>query len=513
MNRDTIVLTGTELTLNELKEIVFNNKKVSISDESISRIKKCRKIVEDIVKNDTVKYGINTGFGKFSDIKIDKDETKELQKKIVLSHSVGIGKPFSEEVVRGMMLLKLNSFAPGYSGVRLELAETLRDMLNKGVHPVIPEKGSVGASGDLAPLSHMALVVIGEGEAFYKGKRMSGKLAMEKAGIKIVELQAKEGLALLNGTQAMASLLSLAVIEAERVIKYADITGACSLEALKGTLAAFDEKIHLARPHSGQIYTAKNYKNMLGDGEIIESHKDCKKVQDAYSIRCIPQVHGAIKDTFRHVKSVIETEINSVTDNPLVFPDEEEVISGGNFHGEPLALVSDFMAIALSELANISERRIEYLLDSSTNDGLPAFLIEKGGLNSGYMMAQVTAAALVSENKVLSHPSSVDSIPTSANKEDHVSMGTYAARKLNEVTYNVKFVLAIEMLCSIQGLDLNLPLKPAKAIQKVYDFIREKIPYMKEDRNIHLDINKMNEMLSDENMLKVCEEVSGELLV
>lgn len=507
-----IVLDGLSLTIEDFKKIVYNHEEVSLAKGAVTKIEECRKVVNKIVDEGLVRYGITTGFGKFSDVIINKADAKDLQRNIVLSHSVGIGEAFDEKVVRGMMLLKLNSFLLGYSGIRYTVAETLTNMLNKGVYPVVPEQGSVGASGDLAPLSHMALVVIGEGEAFVDGKKVSGREAMEKAGIPILVLEEKEGLALLNGTQTMTSLGAISIIEAESLVKVADISGAASLEALKGTPLAFDERIQKARPHKGQINTASNLRNLLKDSKMYKSLDDYKKVQDAYSLRCMPQVHGAVKDTFNHVKSVIETEMNSVTDNPLVFTDKEDVISAGNFHGEPLALVMDFLAIGLSELANISERRIQYMMDVATNDGLPPFLVNKGGLNSGHMMTQVTAAALVSENKVLSHPASVDSIPTSANKEDHVSMGPIAGRKLHQVIKNVRRVLGIELLCSTQGLDFRKPLKPSPAVQAVFETVRTRIPFMEKDRNIHLDIVAIEEMILNDEIVASAEKVCKELI-
>lgn len=510
---EKVVLTGSHLDLNTYKSIVIDKAPVALSPDAVKNIETCRKVVDKIVREDLVRYGITTGFGKFSDVKIDKSQAKRLQRNIVLSHSVGVGKPLSEEIVRGMLLLKLNSFIPGYSGVRYIIAETLMAMLNKGVHPVVPEKGSVGASGDLAPLSHMALVVIGEGEAFYKGERMPGRTAMEKAGIAVVELEEKEGLALLNGTQTMTALAASALIKAETLIKTYDIAGAVSLEALRGTAAAFDERVQNARPHLGQIETADNYRRLLANSGMYVAPDVYSRVQDAYSLRCIPQVHGAVKDTFNHVKRVVEIEMNSVTDNPLVFPDKEDVISGGNFHGEPIAFVMDFMAIAISELSNISERRVQYMMDAATNDGLPPFLVNKGGLNSGHMMTQVTAAALVSDNKVFCHPASVDSIPTSANKEDHVSMGTNAARKLHDVLENVKHVAAIELLCATQALDLRLPLEPSTAVKAAWLTVRKEISFMAEDRNIHLDIMKMTEIVENRALITSVENSTGTLLV
>jgi len=506
-------LNGKNLDLNSFKMIVLDGITVSISTLSEKKINACRKIVDDIVEKNVVRYGINTGFGKFSSVVIDKKDTVLLQKKIVLSHAVGIGNPLAEDVVRGVMLLKLNSFLQGYSGVRIEVAETLISMINKNVIPYIPEKGSVGASGDLAPLSHMALVMTGKGKAYYKGKLISGKAAMNNARIPILELRQKEGLAILNGTQVMTSIAAVSLLKAANLIKSADIIGAMSLEALKGSLSPFDARIQKARPHKGQISTADNFLNLLKESGIILAHKDCNKVQDAYSLRCIPQVHGAVKDTYNHARTVVETEMNSVTDNPLVFDNGHEVISGGNFHGEPIAFVMDFMSIAISELANISERRIEYMLDTATNDGLPAFLTSKGGLNSGFMMTQVTAAALVSENKVLAHPASVDSIPTSANKEDHVSMGTHAARKVLDIEENVEFVLAIELLCAAQALDFRGKDSSSPAVKKVHAALRSRVKFMKNDRFIHPDILASAEFIRSGSLAESAEAVTGILKI
>ncbi|MDA3885505.1 MAG: histidine ammonia-lyase [Candidatus Delongbacteria bacterium] len=506
-----IILDGLSLDLSNFAKIVFENNKVVISKNSVKNIEKCRKIIEDIVDHSYVKYGINTGFGKFSNVVIDKKNTITLQKNIILSHAVGVGEPLSKEIAKGVMLLKLNSFLLGNSGVRLVVAETLVQMINKNVIPFIPEKGSVGASGDLAPLAHMALVMTGQGKAYYQGKLISGRKAMQSAGIPALELQEKEGLAILNGTQVMTAIAAVGLIRIENILKCADISGAMSLEALRGTISAFDLRVQSVRPHPGQKKTAENFISLLKGSKIIDSHKKCNKVQDAYSLRCIPQVHGAIKDTYAHVKTVVLTEMNSITDNPLVFEKDNDVISGGNFHGEPIAFVMDFMSIALSELASISERRIEYMLDPATNDGLPAFLVSKGGLNSGHMMTQVTAASLVSENKVLSHPASVDSIPTSSNKEDHVSMGTHAARKMLTILENTTNVISIELLCAAQALDYRDPSLSAKAIKNVHDTIREKIKFMKKDRLIYNDILKIVKLVKEYKIVEAAEKVSKEL--
>ncbi len=509
----TVQLDGKNLDLKAFGSVIYEKYPVSICKDSVIRIKKCRSIVESIVDKNIVRYGINTGFGKFSNVVIDKKDTVELQKKIIISHAVGVGKPLAEDVVRGIMLLKLNSFLHGFSGVRLCVAETLIGMLNRNVIPFIPEKGSVGASGDLAPLSHLAMVMTGLGQAYYEGKLMDGGEAMKKAGIPVLELRQKEGLAILNGTQVMTSLAAVCLLKAENLLKTADISGAMSLDSLKGSLSAFDKRIHSARPHKGQSATAANFIKLLGDSKILKSHSDCGKVQDAYSLRCIPQVHGAVKDTFRHVRQIVMTEMNSVTDNPLVFDEGHDVVSGGNFHGEPVAFAMDFLSIALSELANISERRISYMLDPATNDGLPPFLTEKGGLNSGFMMTQVTAAALVSENKVLSHPASVDSVPTSANKEDHVSMGTHAARKCLEICENVKNVLAIELLCAAQAMDYRGTENSSKAVKAVHKKFRSKVKFMKEDSYIYPDIIASAGMIESGDFVKEAEKTTKELKI
>src|SRR5699024_8593943 len=421
-----------------------------------------------LVEDDKVVYGITTGFGKFSDILIKEEDTKDLQRNLIVSHACGIGDEFEEEVVRGIMLLRINALAKGNSGIRLSTLNTLIEMLNKGVHPIIPEKGSLGASGDLAPLAHMVLTMMGEGEAIYKEKRISSKEAMEEADIPTIELTSKEGLALINGTQVMTSVGAHTIYDAINLSKTADIAASLTTEALNGITDAFDEKVHKVRNHKGQIDSAKNLLNILKDSKMTTRQGEVR-VQDAYSLRCTPQVHGASKDSFEYIKEKIEIEMNAATDNPLIFVDEEEVISGGNFHGQPMALPFDFLGIGLSELANISERRLERLVNPALSEGLEAFLTEDGGLNSGYMIVQYAAAALVSENKVLAHPASVDSIPSSANQEDHVSMGTIAARKAKDIMENVRKVLAMEILAACQAIDLRGNKGLGKGSTKAYD--------------------------------------------
>jgi histidine ammonia-lyase len=415
-----------------------------------------------------------------------------------------------------MMLLKVNNLSQGFSGVRYEVIELLVDMINNGVIPVVPEKGSVGASGDLAPLAHMTAVMIGEGEALVidgdKQERMPGQKALKKAGLKPIILEAKEGLALLNGTQAIQALGIKTLCRAENLMRSADIIGAMSLESLLGTLTAFDARIQEVRGHKGQLTVAENFRRLLEESSIVESHRESDhKVQDAYCLRCIPQVHGAVRDGIAYVRSVFETELNGVTDNPLVFPDNGDVLSGGNFHGEPLAMAADYLSILLAELANISERRIEHMLDPAVSE-MAGFLTEDGGLNSGFMMAHVTAAALVSENKVLAHPASVDSIPTSANKEDHVSMGAHAARKALEILKNAENVLAIELLCACQALDLRMPLDPAPATRRVLNWVRGEVAHWKEDRFMQTDLEIALRMVRDREVIENAEKIIDTVL-
>lgn len=500
---DKVIITGNDLTLDEVVAVCRNYKKVELSDFAVERILKSRKVVDDFVENEDVVYGITTGFGKFSDVTISKEESKTLQKNLIISHSVGAGKPFDSEVVRGIILLRINNLAKGYSGARLETIQTMIEMLNRKVHPIIPEKGSLGASGDLAPLSHMVLPMIGLGQAEYEGEIMAGEEAMEKAGIPVIELTAKEGLALINGTQVMTALAALTVYDSLNIIKTADIAAALSFEAQNGIIDALDQRLHDIRPHKGQTDTARVLTELLTGSKMTTKQGEIR-VQDAYSLRCVPQVHGASKDAINYVKEKVEIEINSVTDNPIIFPETNEGISGGNFHGQPMALSLDFLGIALSELANISERRIERLVNP-TLSGLPAFLVEHGGLNSGFMIVQYSAAALVSENKILAHPASVDSIPSSANQEDHVSMGTIAARKAKEIMENVRRVLAMEIMCACQGIDLRGNKGLGAGTKPVYDEVRKVVPMLKEDRPIYDDINKCEELIKNGTITKACE--------
>ena len=507
---EPIVLNGKDFFLEDLVKIARHNTNIKISAGSESRINKARELVDKWVKNGERIYGVTTGFGALSEVKISYEDTKKLQKNILFSHAAGIGNNVQADVVRAMMALRVNDFCRGNSGLRLKTIETLAQLLNTGIVPVVPEKGSVGASGDLVPMAHLALVLIGEGEAVVDGKRMSGAQALRERFIKPLVLDSGEGLALINGTQFMIALGCLALHDALNLCKHADIAASMSLETLMGTRSAFDPRIHAARPHTGQIKAADNMLRITEQSEIISSHRDCSRVQDAYSLRCSPQVHGASWDAFAYVDNVIRIEMNASTENPLIFPESEEFLSGGNFHGQPLALACDFLGIAIAELANISERRIERLVNPQLS-GLPAFLIEDGGLNSGFMIAQYAAASLVSENKVLAHPASVDSIPTSANKEDHVSMGSIAARKCREIVANTEEVIAIELLCAAQGIDLFTNVKAGKGTLAAYEVIRSQVGYMKEDRILSTDIARVKKLLLQGSIVRAVENAVGGL--
>ena len=499
-------INGNDLTLEDVRQVVYERRPTLLQPEARMAVERARAVVDDLVASDRVAYAVNTGVGHLADLHIPQQDILKLQINLVRSHSVGLGEPLGEDVVRAMMLLRANSLAKGCSGVRPAVIDTLCEMVNRGVHPVIPSQGSVGASGDLAPLSHLALALIGEGEVVHEGKKVAAAEALKRAGIKPLTLEAKEAISLINGTQGMLAVGLLSVLQTEILVDTADVIGSLTLDALKGTDVAFDERIHKARPHSGQMLVAKNLRRMLEGSIIRESHLECQKVQDAYSLRCIPQVHGAVRDTLAHCRNVFEIEMNSAVDNPLVFPEEKKVgapkraigsivpgvvISGGNFHGEPLAFALDFLAIALSALAGISERRLERLVNPALNEGLPPFLAPGAGLHSGFMMPQVTAAALVNENKVLSHPASVDSITTSGNKEDFVSMGMTSANKLQRVVTNTRNVLAIEALAAAQALDFRAPLEAGKRARVAVAAIRAVSPPIKEDRVFATDFVKV----------------------
>ncbi|MCS6886017.1 MAG: histidine ammonia-lyase [Acidobacteriota bacterium] len=491
-----IVIDGNSLTVADVEAVAIHRRPVELSEAAAEQVAASRRLVEEILAEGRVSYGINTGFGKLSDVTIQQEKLRELQLNLVRSHAIGVGCPLSIEEARAMLLLRANVLAKGYSGVRVEVINTLLDMLNCDVTPVVPEKGSVGASGDLAPLAHLALVLVGEGEAFYQGERMSGKEAMRRAGIPLLVLEAKEGLSLINGTQAITAVGSLLLRRASRLAEIADLAGAMSLEALNGTPRAASPLIQKVRPYPGQKLVADNILKLTEGSQIIEAHRNCSRVQDAYSLRCIPQVHGAVRNVIAHVSEIFEIEINSATDNPLVFVETGEVLSGGNFHGEPLALGLDYLAIALTELGAISERRIERLVNPDLS-GLPAFLTPQPGTCSGFMIAQVCAVALQGENKVLAHPASVDSLPTSANKEDHVSMGMTAALKLRTIVENVETILATELLVAAQALDFHKPLLPGRGVRAAYELIRSHVPFADSDVVLAPRVEKVRSLLSE----------------
>ncbi|MGH4125334.1 MAG: histidine ammonia-lyase [Clostridium sp.] len=498
-----IQINGNDLTLEQIVKVARNGYKVELTKDAEERVIKSRNIVDEIVDNNKVIYGITTGFGKFSDVTISGEDCKKLQRNLIISHACGTGKSFSNEIVKTIMLLRANALAKGYSGIRLSTLKTLIAMINSGVCPVVPEKGSLGASGDLAPLSHMVLPMLGEGSAEFKGEILPGKVAMEKAGLEIVELTAKEGLALINGTQVMTAVGALAVYDSINLLKISDIAAALSLEALRGIRDAFDPRIHSLRPHRGQMQTAKNILNLTEGSTFITSQGEIR-VQDAYSLRCVPQVHGASKDALEYIKSKVEIEINSVTDNPIV-TEEGDVISGGNFHGQPMAISFDFLGIAMAEMASISERRLERLINYQLND-LPAFLVKEGGLNSGFMITQYAAAALVSENKILAHPASVDSIPSSANQEDHVSMGTIAARKGRDIIENVQRVLATEILASCQAIDFREGYTLGVGTKEAYKVVREKVQFIERDVVMYIELDKVTNLIADGSIVESVEQ-------
>ncbi|WP_346937058.1 histidine ammonia-lyase [Clostridium sp.] len=499
-----VIINGNDLRLEDIVNVARNNYQVDISEEAIKRVEKSRGIVDKIVEEDRVVYGITTGFGKFSDVSISGEDCKTLQRNLIISHACGFGDSLDTDIVRTIILLRANALSKGYSGIRLSTLQTLVAMLNKGVHPIIPEKGSLGASGDLAPLSHMVLPMIGEGEAEYQGKIISGREAMNKAGIEVVQLIAKEGLALINGTQVMTAVGALALWDGINLIKSGDIAAALTVEALRGIRDAFDLRTHNIRPHEGQIETAKNILALVDGSSLVTSQGEIR-VQDAYTLRCIPQIHGASKDALNYAKHKVEIEINSVTDNPIV-TEEGHVISGGNFHGQPMALTFDFLGIAMSEIANVSERRLERLINYQLND-LPAFLVKHGGLNSGFMITQYAAAALVSENKILAHPASVDSIPSSANQEDHVSMGTIAARKARDIIRNAERVVATEILAACQAIDFRQEYTLGKGTKVAYESVRDVVNFIENDVVMYKEIDKVTELLRSGELASKVEEV------
>lgn len=507
--RDFVIVDGNNLTIEDVVKVAREDVKAKLSKEAKENIIRSRNTVEKLIDEGRVIYGINTGFGKFSEVAISSKELEQLQKNLIYSDAVGAGNNFSTEITRAIMLLRINALAKGYSGIRLQTVETLINMLNSGVHPLIREQGSVGASGDLCPLAHMVLVMMGEGKAEYNGTIMDGKSAMEMAGIPKVDLIAKEGLALINGTCAMTAVAALAVYDAYILLRSADVVAALSMEALEAIVDAFDEKVHKVRPHKGQIISAKNLRNLLKESKLITRQGE-KRVQDAYALRCVPQIHGASRPAMEYVRQIVETEINSATDNPLIFSDEEEVISGGNFHGQPVAIAMDTLGIAVAELADVSERRIERLLNPALND-LPAFLTPVAGINDGYMVAQYAAASLVSENKILAHPASVDSIPTCANQEDHVSFGTIGARKAGQIIKHTQRVLGTELVCAAQGADFKGKDKLGTGTAAAYTAVRKRVDFLNSDRILYLDIDASQEIIKSGELLNEVEEAIGKI--
>jgi histidine ammonia-lyase len=506
-----LLIDGKSLSLADLERVADGDSDVRLSDSSRACMQKSRQIVEDMIQAGKTIYGVNTGFGKLSDVRIPAGELQKLQKNLIMSHACGVGPELSSREVRAMLLLKANGLASGFSGCRPIVADYLLEMLRHDMLPIVPEKGSVGASGDLAPLAHLCLPMLGLGDVHYRGRRIPAGAALIEAGLPAIELQAKEGISLINGTQFMTAVAALAFIEAERIAAYADITGAMSAEALFCTDVAFDARIQEARGHDGQKRSAAVLRQMMTGSEIRESHRDCARVQDAYSIRCMPQVHGAVRDHLHHLRQIITTELNACTDNPLVFAGDNEILSGGNFHGHPIATAADLISLLATQLANISERRIAFMMDPGLSE-LPPFLVKSSGINSGFMLAHVAAASLVSENKVLSHPASVDSIPTSANKEDYVSMGAAAAVKARHAVHNAATVLGIELLCAAQSLDLRSPLKPGPGAAKALACVREQIPILDEDRVLAGHVEAAKSMLRGGDLLIKLGDIIDPLL-
>ncbi|MBL8966088.1 MAG: histidine ammonia-lyase [Spirochaetaceae bacterium] len=519
-SNDILRIDGHSLDLDKVARVARFGATAELSPDAMTRVEASRAVVDRCVEDNLVRYGITTGFGKFCDVVISKSENATLQKNLIMSHACGVGEPLPDEVTRAMALLRANALAVGYSGIRPSTLRALVAMLNAGIAPIVPEKGSLGASGDLAPLSHLALVLCGMGEANYRGRRMSGAEALAAAGLVPVELSAKEGLALINGTQVMTAVGALAAYDARALVRTADLAAAMTAQALRGIVDAYDPRVHSLRGQPGQETAAANLRALL-EGSRFSTRQGELRVQDAYALRCVPQIHGASRDAVDYVTGVVERELNAVTDNPLIFPDAGaadglgDIISGGNFHGQPVALAMDFLGIALAELASVSERRIERLVNPSLSNGLPAFLTRAGGLNSGFMITQYAAAALVSENKVLAHPASVDSIPSSANQEDHVSMGTIAARKARSILENARGVLAIELLAACQAVDLRaeeLGARPeellAPATAAAYRVLRAAVPGLAEDRVMYTDIDAVRALLADGAILKAAGAVT-----
>lgn len=502
-----VVLTGRSLTIEDVVHVA-RGAPVRIADEARERVRAARRFVEKLAQSDEPTYGINTGFGTLSEVRIERPNLDRLQLNLVLSHAAGVGDPLPKEVVRALMVCRANVLAGGHSGVREEVVDLLVALIDADIVPVVPSRGSVGASGDLAPLAHLALVLIGRGEAWVNGERVSGAEALANAGLKPIVLREKEGLALVNGTQAMLAVGVLALVSAEEAARVADVAGAMTVEGLLGSHRPFRHDVQAVRPHPGQAVVAAHVRSLVAGSEINVSHADCDRVQDPYSLRCIPQVHGAVRDGLVFVRAVLERELNAATDNPLLFPETEEVVSAGNFHGQPLAQALDFLAMSITQLATMSERRIEQLVNPALSH-LPAFLTQNSGLNSGFMIAQVTAAALVVENRVLAHPACVDTIPSSAGREDHVSMGMTSALKARTVVEHVRTVLAIELLCAAQALELRRPMKAGAGVEAAFAALRERVPFLEEDRELHGDIAAAKALIDEGVLLERVDRAIG----
>ncbi len=498
------------MTLGDVERVARHGEAVALDSAARPKVEVARRVIEAALAAERPIYGVSTGFGPLSDVFVGAADREALQRNLLRSHAIGVGDPIGEAETRATVLLRANVLAKGYSGVRPEVIDLLCELLNRGVHPIIPERGSVGASGDLAPLAHLALVLIGEGEARYRGEHLPGAEALRRTGLSPVTLKAKEGLALINGTCGMTGIGALAIMRAERLVKLADVASAMTLEALRGSHVPFDERLQAVRPHPGQAATAENLRRLLQDSEVMVSHKDCGKIQDSYTLRCIPQVHGAVRDALAFAWMTLTRELNSATDNPLVFPESGDILPGGNFHGHPVGLALDFMATALAGLCGMAERRIERLVNPQLSE-LPPFLVKDSGLHSGFMVAQISAASLVSEAKLLASPATVDSIPTSGSKEDFVSMGWLAAIKAAQIVDRLATILALELLCAAQGLDFLLPLKPGRGVRKAYEVVRSHVTHLTEDRVLRHDLDRILHLLSDGALLAAAEVAVGPL--
>ncbi len=503
-------LDGERLTLSDLEQVARHGAAVALDPAARPKVQAARRVIEAALAAERPIYGVSTGFGPLSDVFVGSADREALQRNLLRSHAIGIGDPIGETETRATILLRANVLAKGHSGVRPEIIELLCELLNRGVHPIIPERGSVGASGDLAPLAHLALVLIGEGETRHRGERLPGAEALRRAGLAPVTLKAKEGLALINGTCGMTGIGALAVNRAARLVSLADVAGAMTLEALRGSQVPFDDRLQAVRPHPGQATSARNLRLLLQDSEVMRSHKDCGKVQDSYTLRCIPQVHGAVRDALEFARATTLRELNAATDNPLVFPESGDILPGGNFHGHPVGLALDFLSVALAGLCGMAERRIERLVNPQLSD-LPPFLVKEGGLHSGFMVAQISAAALVSEAKLLASPATVDSIPTSGGKEDFVSMGWLAAIKAGQIVDRLGAILGLEFLCAAQGLDFLRPLRPGRGVYRAYEVIRSQVTHLDEDRVLRPDLDRVLLLLLDGTLLTAVEDVVGPL--